>query len=157
MFIYSNSFNIANNQGYEIEARDAICSKCKKIIDRQVKYKGIHQEFQFTSGNQSFWKYCPYCGEAFYDEIIDTISEDLIEAFSEHIIESVKEDVIQRFKEMFSASDIDGSTMPEHCINYAIEDVLLCSGLEEGDDYSGSDVKYACERAILHYIGHEEF
>jgi DNA-directed RNA polymerase subunit RPC12/RpoP len=61
--IYSNSFYIKNNgNGYELETRDAICSKCHRVIDRQTKYKGIDKEFNMSTNEKREWNNCPYCG-----------------------------------------------------------------------------------------------
>jgi len=64
MFIYSNSFYIEDNgNGYDLDERDAICSNCHKVIDRQVKYRGIDTEFKFSVKAKEEWEHCPYCGE----------------------------------------------------------------------------------------------
>lgn len=63
MLIYSNSFYIKNNgNGYDLDIRDAICSTCHKVIDRQEKYRG-EEEFGFSSSEKRDWKHCPYCGD----------------------------------------------------------------------------------------------
>jgi DNA-directed RNA polymerase subunit RPC12/RpoP len=64
MLIYSNSFYIEDNgNGYDLDERDAICSKCHKVIDRQVKYRGTSEDFGFSTKEKEEYKYCPYCGE----------------------------------------------------------------------------------------------
>lgn len=61
--IYSNPFYIEDNgNGYSLYERDAICSNCHRVIDRQVKYKGIDGDFGFSSNEKKEWKNCPYCG-----------------------------------------------------------------------------------------------
>lgn len=45
LIIYSNSFFREEN-GYEIEERDIICSSCHIVIDRQKKYKNIDSNFK---------------------------------------------------------------------------------------------------------------
>jgi DNA-directed RNA polymerase subunit RPC12/RpoP len=67
MFIHSDSFYREDNgNGYSIYERDAICSKCHKIIDRQTKYIGISDGFEFSSSEKKKYIYCPYCGEKLY-------------------------------------------------------------------------------------------
>lgn len=69
MFIYSNSFCTEDNgNGYTVDERDAICSNCHKIIDRQIKYRGIDKDFKFSIKEKDEYKNCPYCGEKLYDE-----------------------------------------------------------------------------------------
>lgn len=64
--IYSNSFYIKNNgNGYSLDVRDAICSNCHKVIDRQEKYTDIHKEFRFSNDEKQNYKFCPYCGHEF--------------------------------------------------------------------------------------------
>jgi uncharacterized protein with PIN domain len=64
MFIYSNSFFIEDNgNGFSLDERDAICSNCKKVLDRQQKYKNIDKKFKFSDKEKNEWKYCPYCGK----------------------------------------------------------------------------------------------
>ncbi|MDD4779198.1 MAG: hypothetical protein PHT02_01150 [Tissierellia bacterium] len=66
MLVYSNSFYIADNgNGYSLDVRDAICSNCHKVIDRQKKYKNMDSDFGFSDNEKREWKYCPYCGEKF--------------------------------------------------------------------------------------------
>jgi DNA-directed RNA polymerase subunit RPC12/RpoP len=52
-----------NGNGYSLEERDALCSKCGKSIGRQVKYKNIDKEFSFSDNEKAEYKHCPYCGE----------------------------------------------------------------------------------------------
>jgi len=62
--IYSNPFYIKDNgNGYSLYIRDAICTKCHKIIDRQEKYEKIDSDFGFSNNEKKEWKHCPYCGE----------------------------------------------------------------------------------------------
>ena len=64
---YSGSFYIDDNgNGYSLEKRDAICSSCGKIIGRQVKYKGIDNDFDFSDNEKQDYKYCPYCGNSLF-------------------------------------------------------------------------------------------
>ncbi len=63
MLLYSNPFYIVGNGNYDLDQRDAICSKCHFIIDRQEKYRNIDKDFKFSSKEKSKWEYCPYCGE----------------------------------------------------------------------------------------------
>jgi DNA-directed RNA polymerase subunit RPC12/RpoP len=61
--IYSNPFYISDNgNGYDLDVRDAICSGCGKIIDRQEKYRKIDKDFHFSDNQKKEWKFCPYCG-----------------------------------------------------------------------------------------------
>lgn len=61
--IYSNPFYIEDNgNGYSLYERDAICSKCHKVIDRQVKYKDIDNKFKFSTTEKQGYLHCPYCG-----------------------------------------------------------------------------------------------
>lgn len=67
MLIYSNPFYIKDNgNGYDLDERDAICSNCKKVIDRQKKYRNIDDTFKFSKREKEEWKYCPFCGEKLY-------------------------------------------------------------------------------------------
>ena len=67
MLIYGNSFFIEDNgNGYAIEERDAICTNCGNIVDRQVKYVSIDKQFPFSDIKKVLWKNCPYCGEKLY-------------------------------------------------------------------------------------------
>lgn len=70
MLIYSNSFYIKDNgNGYDLDVRDAICSKCHKIIDRQESYRMMKPiEFCFSTREKEEWLYCPRCGENLYEE-----------------------------------------------------------------------------------------
>ena len=63
MLIYSGEFCTADNgNGYSIKERDAICSNCHKVVDRQIQYVEVDKGFKFT-GDKEKWKYCPYCGK----------------------------------------------------------------------------------------------
>jgi DNA-directed RNA polymerase subunit RPC12/RpoP len=69
VLIFSDSFYIKDNgNGYALDTRDAICSKCYQIIDRQVKYRDYNKEFQFSVTEKGQWKHCPYCGERLVDK-----------------------------------------------------------------------------------------
>jgi DNA-directed RNA polymerase subunit RPC12/RpoP len=64
MITYSNPTYVSDNgNGYDLDERDAICSNCHKVIDRQEKYRGIDKRFGFSDNEKKKWKYCPYCGE----------------------------------------------------------------------------------------------
>lgn len=63
MLIYSNPFYAGEENGYDLDERDAICSNCHEVIDRQRKYRGIDKEFKFSRNNKDKWKHCPFCGE----------------------------------------------------------------------------------------------
>lgn len=66
MLIYSNPFYVEDNgNGYSLQVRDAICSNCHKVIDRQEKYNG-DSTFGFSDNNKSKWKFCPNCGKKLY-------------------------------------------------------------------------------------------
>jgi predicted RNA-binding Zn-ribbon protein involved in translation (DUF1610 family) len=68
MLVYSNPVYIDDNgNGYDLDVRDAICTKCGKVIDRQEKYRGIYKDFGFSTREKHEWKYCPFCGEKLYD------------------------------------------------------------------------------------------
>jgi len=70
MLIYSDSFYIDDNgSGYSLDVRDAICSNCYKVVDRQKKYRGINEDFDFSSNEKKEWKSCPYCGTSLYEEV----------------------------------------------------------------------------------------
>jgi predicted RNA-binding Zn-ribbon protein involved in translation (DUF1610 family) len=67
MLVYSNPHYIADNgNGYNLDERDAICTNCGKVIDRQQKYSGW-KEFGFSEREKKEWKYCPFCGEKLYN------------------------------------------------------------------------------------------
>lgn len=67
MLIYSGSFYVEDNgNGYDLDERDAICSKCNNIIDRQEKYRGIYKGWKFSDSKKDAWRHCPYCGENLY-------------------------------------------------------------------------------------------
>ena len=62
MLIYSNPFYINDNgNGYSLDERDAICSDCYKVIDRQQKYSGW-KYFKFSNTYKKQFKFCPFCG-----------------------------------------------------------------------------------------------
>ena len=64
MLVYGKSFCIRDNvNGHEVEFRDAICSSCQGVVDRQQKYRGIDKEFRFSSADKKNWKFCPNCGK----------------------------------------------------------------------------------------------
>jgi len=68
MLFYSGPFYTEDNgSGYDLDERDAICTRCGKLIDRQVKYRGIDKEFKFSSNEKREWEYCPFCGEKLHD------------------------------------------------------------------------------------------
>ena len=52
------------NYSYDRYVRDAICSKCGKVIGEQVKYSG-EKIFSFLTYEYRKYNYCPYCGEPF--------------------------------------------------------------------------------------------
>jgi len=54
-----------NGNGYSLEERDAICSKCHTVIDRQKKYEGIDKKFNFSTNEKHKYTHCPYCGNEF--------------------------------------------------------------------------------------------
>jgi hypothetical protein len=63
MLVYSNPHYIEDNgNGYALDERDAICSNCGKVIDRQKKYRKVDKEFGFSEREKDEWKYCPFCG-----------------------------------------------------------------------------------------------
>jgi DNA-directed RNA polymerase subunit RPC12/RpoP len=64
MLIYSDSFYAkSNGNGYDLDERDAICSNCNNILDRQIKYRTIDTKFRFSTNEKDKWRNCPYCGE----------------------------------------------------------------------------------------------
>lgn len=64
MLIYSNSFYVKDNgNGYDLDERDAICSKCYNIVDRQEKYGGT-KLWKFSDSKKETWRHCPFCGES---------------------------------------------------------------------------------------------
>jgi hypothetical protein len=67
MLIYSNPF-YHEDDGRQIEERDALCSICYNVVDRQEKYEGIHDDFVFSTDKARLWKCCPYCGKDLYDK-----------------------------------------------------------------------------------------
>jgi DNA-directed RNA polymerase subunit RPC12/RpoP len=68
MLLFSNSFYTADNgSGYALDERDAICSKCHNVVDRQEKYRGINEDYKFSSNEKSKWNNCPYCGEKLFE------------------------------------------------------------------------------------------
>jgi hypothetical protein len=70
MLIYSDSFYVADNgNGYSLNKRDAICSKCHKVVGRQEKYDVFDTEFKFKIDDceKKDWRFCPFCGKPLYD------------------------------------------------------------------------------------------
>lgn len=68
MIIYgSTSYIEDNGNGYDLDVRDALCSKCHNLIDKQEKYRGIDDEWRFSKKEKELWEYCPLCGEGLYD------------------------------------------------------------------------------------------
>lgn len=57
------------NHSYPRYVRHAMCSKCGKAIGEQVRYPDFEKEFKFDETEKNSYKYCPYCGHEFKEEL----------------------------------------------------------------------------------------
>lgn len=60
----------------------------------------------------------------------------------------VEKDVRECFGKLFTEYHV-----PDEVMNYAVDDVLLCSGIEDECTYSAREVSLACQRAVLLKMG----
>ena len=69
MLLYSSPVYRGDVQhtGYEFSERSAICGECGEIIDQQIQYSGIDEEFRFSDPSKSAWTFCPYCSAPLYE------------------------------------------------------------------------------------------
>ena len=62
LWFFNERYTQDNGNGYDLYTRDAVCSKCAKVIAKQEKYCDIYKDFKFTNG-EGAWEFCPFCGE----------------------------------------------------------------------------------------------
>ena len=54
------------NHSYDRKVRDALCSKCGKIIGEQYNYVDFDKKFEFhEQPEKNDYMHCPYCGHKF--------------------------------------------------------------------------------------------
>lgn len=54
------------NHSYDRDVRDALCSRCGKVIGEQVRYPDFEKDFRFGDEKDKY-THCPYCGHKFED------------------------------------------------------------------------------------------
>jgi hypothetical protein len=65
-------------------------------------------------------------------------------------------DIEFKFCEIFP--DIHAGEIYDKLVAFAVDDVFETSALSDGDEeYSDGDISLACQRSLLHYLGHPDY